>query len=132
MEKIINNGVFVFGSNAAGVHGAGAALRAYEVYGAEWGKGEGLQNESYAIPTKARDLKVLPLDKIERFVTTFKLFAQNYPEKTFYVTEIGTGLANYQHKDIAPLFKNSPHNCVFSLTWKEYLGDNYSYFQGNL
>ena len=31
--------VFVFGSNALGHHGGGAALQAFERFGAEWGMG---------------------------------------------------------------------------------------------
>lgn len=37
------NHVFVFGSNLAGAHGGGAAAMAHRKYGAEMGKGEGLQ-----------------------------------------------------------------------------------------
>jgi len=32
---------------------------------------------------------------------------QGNPDKTFYVTEIGCGLAGHKQKDIAPLFKNT-------------------------
>ena len=45
------NEVFVFGSNALGMHHGGAARVAYNEFGAEWGNGEGLQGQSYAIPT---------------------------------------------------------------------------------
>lgn len=48
--------VFVFGSNPEGRHGAGAAKVARLRFGAVYGKGEGLQGHSYAIPTK--DLRV--------------------------------------------------------------------------
>lgn len=43
--------VFVFGSNLNGWHGGGAARAARLHFGAEWGKGEGPQGRSYAIPT---------------------------------------------------------------------------------
>lgn len=46
------NTVFVFGSNPEGRHGAGAARVAAEQFGAVYGKGEGLQGSSYALPTK--------------------------------------------------------------------------------
>lgn len=45
------NEIFVFGSNALGMHHAGAARVAYNEFGAEWGNGEGLQGQSYSIPT---------------------------------------------------------------------------------
>lgn len=43
--------IFVFGSNLAGHHAGGAARIAYNHFGAVWGQGEGLQGNSYAIPT---------------------------------------------------------------------------------
>lgn len=48
------NEVFVFGSNLNGVHAGGAARIAIEKFGAVWGKGVGLQGQSYAIPTFLR------------------------------------------------------------------------------
>ena len=50
------NTIFVFGSNPEGRHGAGAAKVARERFGAIYGKGEGLQGNSYALPTK--DLRI--------------------------------------------------------------------------
>lgn len=43
--------IFVFGSNLAGHHAGGAARVAMDRFGAVWGQGEGLQGNSYAIPT---------------------------------------------------------------------------------
>lgn len=51
------NTIFVFGSNPEGIHGAGAARVALLKFGAEYGVGEGLTGNSYALPTK--DLRVL-------------------------------------------------------------------------
>lgn len=48
--------IFVFGSNAPGMHHAGAARVAYNEFGAEWGNGEGLQRQSYSIPTMEGDI----------------------------------------------------------------------------
>lgn len=48
--------IFVFGSNPEGIHGAGAAAVAVRHFGAIYGIGEGLQGQSYALPTK--DLRV--------------------------------------------------------------------------
>ena len=45
------NEIFVFGSNLGGFHGGGAAELAYRSFGAVWGQGEGLQGQSYALPT---------------------------------------------------------------------------------
>ena len=46
------NKIFVFGSNLKGIHGRGAALKAYERFGAILGRGEGMSGNSYVIPTK--------------------------------------------------------------------------------
>ena len=42
------NQIFVFGSNLAGIHGAGAARQARKQFGAAIGIGEGLTGRSYA------------------------------------------------------------------------------------
>jgi len=113
--------IFVFGSNLAGRHGAGAALYAYNHHGAIMGKGEGRQGASYAIPTKDAKIKTLPLDKIEEHVNTFLKYARENPDLKFNVTAIGTGLAGYKHEQIAPLFRSAPKNCLFQIEWGPYI-----------
>lgn len=49
--SLAQNEIFVFGSNAMGMHHLGAVRVAYNEFGAEWGNGEGLQGKSYSIPT---------------------------------------------------------------------------------
>lgn len=98
------NQVFVFGSNLDGRHGAGAALLAKEVFGAEQGKGEGQYGHSYALPTCNENIKPLPLEEIRKHIRTFCVFAREHMENQYLVTEIGCGLAGYTPKDIAPLF----------------------------
>ncbi len=51
IEELAPDEVFVFGSNAHGAHGGGAARFAHERFGAVWGQAEGLQGQSYAIDT---------------------------------------------------------------------------------
>lgn len=102
------NEIFVFGSNLAGRHGAGAALFARQHYDAKYGQGQGLQGRSYAIPTKDHSLNSLPLFKINYFVDVFIKYVRiqelKHPEMRFYVTSIGCGLAGYTPNDIAPMF----------------------------
>ncbi|QUW19913.1 hypothetical protein [Agrococcus sp. Marseille-Q4369] len=98
--------VFVFGSNAGGMHGAGAARTAMERFGAVWGEGRGLHGQSYAIDTMSG------LGVIEREVATFLDFAAEHPELEFLVTEIGCGIAGFTPEEIAPLFRGAGDNVL--------------------
>ena len=109
--------IFVFGSNLAGRHGKGAALEARQKHGAIYGQGIGLQGCSYGIPTKDKSIRTLPLNEIKGYVDEFIEFARNSPDMKFLVTRIGCGLAGYQDKDIAPMFKDAPSNCVLPESW---------------
>lgn len=108
--------IFVFGSNVAGIHGKGAAKTAVKTYGAIYGKGNGCMGNCYAIPTKDRKIRTLPLDVIESFVKEFIEYSK-LSGKYFYVTPIGTGLAGYKHEDIAHMFKDVK-NCWLPLQWR--------------
>ena len=107
ITKLEPHQIFVFGSNQAGRHGAGAAKYAKENFGAESGKGVGMQGQCYAIPTKDFRIKTLPLDKIAAYVSIFISAADMHPDKEFLVTEIGCGLAGYTPAEIAPLFERA-------------------------
>lgn len=96
--------IFAFGSNLAGIHGAGAAKLAHEKFGAKWGCGAGLWGRSYAIPTKDHNIETLELSVIEDYVGGFLRTAALQPQLEFLVTQIGCGLAGYSPKEIAPLF----------------------------
>ena len=123
-----NNMVFCFGSNLAGIHGAGAARFARMEHGAKMGRGIGMQGNSYAIPTKGHKIECIPLDDVKPYIDQFIEFARDYPEMTFQVTRIGCGLAGFKDEDIAPLFKDAPKNCQFDAAWYPYLGAKYIYW----
>lgn len=110
--------VFVFGSNLAGRHGKGAALCAKNSHGAEYGVGVGRTGNSYAIPTKDRYLRTLPLIEIEKYVKDFLNYALEHKEIEFYITKIGCGLAGYKEDDIKPMFYNAPINCKLPDGWR--------------
>lgn len=113
--------IFVFGSNEAGRHGKGAALFARRFHGAVYGHGEGLQGQSYAIPTKDAHLRSLPVEIIATYVGRFLAFADAHPEWTFQVTAVGCGLAGYTPSQIAPLFAKAPANCLLPTEFVEVL-----------
>jgi len=107
ITSLKDNEIFVFGSNKKGVHGAGAAKTALS-FGVKYGQANGLQGNSYAIPTKDATIKYsLSVDEIKYYVDIFIDFAKENNDKTFLVTEIGCGLANHKVSDIAPLFKKA-------------------------
>jgi hypothetical protein len=117
------NYIFVFGSNEAGIHGAGAAHDALRHFGAVYGQGIGPQGESYAIPTKDHKLHTLPIATIDTYVACFLAYARFQDHKCFHVTRIGCGLAGYSDYDIAPLFKGASINCILPFGWREINGD---------
>jgi hypothetical protein len=118
ITKLEPNQIFVFGSNLAGIHGAGAAYQASRSFGAVYGVGIGFTGQCYAIPTKDRNLKTLPLERIKDFVTVFLARARNHPELEFLVTPIGCGLAGYDPKQIAPFFEGAPKNVCLPQEFK--------------
>lgn len=102
--------IFTFASNCAGKHGAGSALHAKRFYGAKYGIGFGRQGTSYAIPTKDKNLNVLPLSQIEIYVKDFLKYAKENPDLSFNVVKIGCGLAGYTPEQIAPMFVGYSEN----------------------
>lgn len=123
MDEAIKNGtaVFVFGSNLAGAHGAGAAAHAAKHWGAIYGQGIGHYGMSYAIPTKNQMIRTMPLNAIKPYVIDFMRYAELHPHLIFKVTQIGCGLAGYKASQIAPMFAGAPSNCWFDEAWEEYL-----------
>lgn len=113
--------VFVFGSNLAGVHGAGAAKQAMSRYGARYGVGVGFTGRCYAIPTKDYDIKTMPLEQIKSYIFYFVKNTLKYPRVKFFITRVGCGLAGLKDSDIAPLFKGCGNNCNFPREWEPYL-----------
>ena len=125
IDTLVDNQIFVFGSNESGIHGGGAARKAFDDFMAEWGNPEGLQGQTYAIPTKNKNHKAtLSIDEIKVYVDRFIEFAKNDSEHQFLVTEIGCGLAGLSTVDVGPLFKDCKDMDNVSLPqlfWKEIL-----------
>lgn len=105
--------IFVFGSNVAGRHGAGAARVAVHNFGAEYGKGFGLCGQSFALPTKDENIETLPVSVIHAYVDGMINEAEQHKEYMFVLTEIGCGLAGYSADDIAPLFTKYIEQSIF-------------------
>jgi hypothetical protein len=115
--------IFVFGSNLAGRHGAGAAKFALERKGAKYGQGIGLQGNSYAIPTKNRQIRTLEPHVIKEHVEDFISLASTMNMLQFQVTRVGCGLAGLSDHDMAGMFLTAPLNCLFDEAWKPFFED---------
>jgi len=104
---LMENQIFVFGSNLSGIHGKGAAKTALK-WGAKWGQAMGLQGRTYGIPTKDVGIRrTLTIEEIKPFVDEFIEFVREHRDLTFLVTEVGCGLAGLRPSEIAPLFKEA-------------------------
>lgn len=99
ISSLKENEIFVFGSNLAGMHGAGAARVAAMKFGAKMGVGSGPTGQSYAIPTMHGGV-----EQISPYVDEFVSYARQNPELRFLVTRIGCGIAGFTDEEIAPLF----------------------------
>ena len=99
IAELPKNSIFVFGSNTAGRHGAGAAKYAKLHFGAEYGNGVGLQGQSYALPTLGDNLERLDDKVLYNHFKDFILFAHRNTEYTFILTKVGCGLAGYPHAE---------------------------------
>lgn len=115
VSELDDTEVFVFGSNAEGKHGGGAAAAAAEHFGAVWGEGHGLHGQSYAIDSMSGP------DVLADEVSTFLTFAQDNPDRIFLLTPIGTGIAGFAAEEVAPLFEDAPANVILPVPFAEIL-----------
>ena len=113
------NEVFTFGSNTAGIHGAGAARRAHLVFGAVYGLGEGLMGKSYALPTLDDSLQRRTQDELTGSIHKFYDCCDHNLHLTFLLTKVGCGLAGYDEPYIISLFHGQvrPPNIIWPKRW---------------
>lgn len=120
MTQLVRKVVFVFGSNLAGVHGAGAAKEAALYWGAQRGVGEGITGNSYALPTKDQNIQTLSLDLVIHHFNKFMDFVLDNPDIQFLLTPIGTGLAGFDLttiKTLTGVLNNPPRNLWLTGDW---------------
>ena len=121
--------VFVFGSNPEGRHGAGAAATAHRVFGAVYGKGEGLYGHSYALPTKDlrvkenRGFRSISPEKITRKIRRLYETALYYNRMKFCIAYRNTSarsLNGYTGFEMMQMFIDAgpiPENIYISEEW---------------
>lgn len=103
IDSLQPNEIFVFGSNVLGYHAGGAALMALQ-FGAVRGQAEGLQGQTYTIPT---DFGTQGQEDLAPYIDRFLQFASTHPELHFLVTRIGCGIAVNTDEMIAPYFREA-------------------------
>lgn len=103
IKELKHNEIFVFGSNANGHHGGGAARCAFDYFHAEWGKGEGITGQCYAIPTLDKNMRKVDPFTLLQSLKAFIRYAVTHPEKVFLVTKIGCGIAGWTERGVARL-----------------------------
>lgn len=130
------NTIFVFGSNPEGRHGAGSAKVAREQFGAIYGVGEGLQGNSYALPTK--DLRIpgyrtISKGDIVRNIGTLYTVARKMPEKKFMIAyrnkKDEKTLNGYTGEEMLRMFAALiiPNNIWFSEEWRSIFQSIFNY-----
>jgi ribA/ribD-fused uncharacterized protein len=152
LTQLPDNGVFVFGSNAQGYHGAGAAKSAKEHFGAIRHQGRGLMNNCYGLVTK----NLLPfftenstgmtyevagygsvsLEQISQNISELITFASENTHKNFYISytndmdennEPKKRLSGYTPLEIMTIFakkQSLPSNLFFHDSFKVILEEN--------
>ena len=125
IESLPPNNIFVFGSNTAGRHGKFAALTAKENFGAIYFVPEGIQGQSYAIPTCDSYYKALDLNTIRQSINKFTEFAKAHPELTFWVTKLGCGSAGHHPSHVGAMFSEAKKlpNVVLPLEFVKAIAD---------
>ena len=124
------NTIFVFGSNPEGRHGAGAAKTAVDKFGAQYGVGEGLTGNAYALPTKDlrvkenNSLRSIPKNVIINNIRNLYATAKQNPTKQFKVAFRNgldeTTLNGYTGQEMIEMFIEAgqiPANIIFSKEW---------------
>lgn len=102
------NEIFVFGSNTLGQHYGGAAKIAHEKFGAIWGLAEGLSGQTYAIPT-IDFVTWKPVDRsfLLLCLRRFLRYVHKNPEKKFYLTKIGCGIAGWNTEEVKEILQDA-------------------------
>lgn len=99
IEHLRPNEIFVFGSNVNGKHAGGASRLALERFGAVMGQAEGMQGQSYAIPSVG-----VSKEEMQAAILRFIRYASNNEHYTFMVTRIGCGHGGWSEREVAQMF----------------------------
>ena len=85
-----------------GGHKDGAAAYALQHFGARFGQAEGIQRQSYAIPTVGNSF-----EDVRKAVERFTEYVVFHPQNRFMLTAVGTDNGSYDVSQIAPFFRQA-------------------------
>jgi len=109
------NEYIVVGTNYDGNHGGGLAAYAQEYFGLQPRCAHGISGQCYCIVTMTN------LGQIEIGVKGLIEFAIFNPDKIFYLTKIGTGIAGFSEDEIKGSLKKvsskAPNNIIKPKGW---------------
>ena len=89
IQELKENQIFVFGSNMNGNHAGGAARLAVEKFGAIMGQAEGLQGQSYAIPTLNEDMEKVTEEDLITYLGNLRNLPTNILKRSFFLLPLG-------------------------------------------
>jgi hypothetical protein len=119
ITKLKKNEIFVFGSNLNGAHAGGAALLAFQKFGAVMGVGDGITGSSYAFPTLDKKMQKVSISAFKKSVKKLYETCKENPSKVFLLTKVGCGIAGFAEREVQELFKSPPTNLVLPEDWRE-------------
>ena len=102
VHQLNDDEIYVFGSNINGLHDSGDSLYALEHFGAINGQAEGIQGQSYAIPTIGNSF-----DDLKAAIERFNEYVVLHPEKKFILSTIGCTTSKYTVKEMAQIFQQA-------------------------
>lgn len=128
--------ILIVGTNELGDHWGGAARYAHETLGLQWGIGEGISGQAYAFPTlnyastTANDKRFegvphkVTIERIHEAMANLEKVILDNPDKIFWMTKIGLGIAGWELSDIhrafwgsaIPFLKNVRYPMEFEIT----------------
>lgn len=105
VEFLLQNEIFVFGSNTQGRHGAGAAKTAM-MWGAKYGQAKGRQGQTYAIITKDLQKGFVGWDYVREQLVELIKYAHIHDDLVFLLTPLATGFAGQTIEDLEDNIKD--------------------------
>ena len=105
VDFLLQNEIFVFGSNTEGRHGAGAAKTAM-AWGAKYGQSKGRQGQTYAIITKDLRTGFVGWDFVREQLVELMKYAHVNDDLIFLLTPLATGFAGQTIEDLEENIKD--------------------------